>query len=88
MGYRLFAVCDGHGLNGHMVSNHIKQSLPKHLGRLLKDAENVETQIVKAFTITNRELWNSEIDTNLSGSTTVSLLIAKDIVCDLFNQVL
>ncbi|CAD8178127.1 unnamed protein product [Paramecium octaurelia] len=80
VGFKLFAVCDGHGLNGHMVSNQIKQQLPKHLGRLLKDAENIEDQIQKAFTITNRELWNSEIDTNLSGSTTVSLLITKDII--------
>ncbi|CAD8086954.1 unnamed protein product [Paramecium primaurelia] len=80
VGYKLFAVCDGHGLNGHMVSNQIKQQLPKHLGRLLKDAENIENQIQKAFTITNRELWNSEIDTNLSGSTTVSLLITKDLI--------
>lgn len=57
--------------------------MPKHLGRLLKDGENIENQIQKAFTITNRELWNSEIDTNLSGSTTVSLLITKDLVIKL-----
>lgn len=31
MGYKLFAVSDGHGLNGHHVSNFIKQALPKHL---------------------------------------------------------
>ncbi|CAD8210462.1 unnamed protein product [Paramecium pentaurelia] len=78
IGFKLFGVCDGHGLNGHIVSNQIKQQLPKHLSRLLKDGENIENQIQKAFTITNRELWNSEIDTNLSGSTTISLLINKD----------
>ncbi|CAD8201617.1 unnamed protein product [Paramecium octaurelia] len=80
MGYKFFAVCDGHGQYGHMVSNQIRQQLPKHLGRLLKETGDLEIQISKAFAITNKELCNSEIDTNLSGSTTVSLLIAKDII--------
>jgi len=26
-----FAVCDGHGLYGHLVSNYIKQTLPAFL---------------------------------------------------------
>ena len=30
--------------------------------------------------MTNREIWNSDTDTNLSGSTTASILITKDIV--------
>lgn len=37
-------------------------------------------QIARAFTITNREIWNSDTDTNLSGSTTASVLITKDII--------
>ncbi|CAK60007.1 unnamed protein product (macronuclear) [Paramecium tetraurelia] len=80
MGYKFFAVCDGHGQYGHMVSNQIKQQLPKHLGKLLKEVGNLESNIFRAFEITNNELCNSEIDTNLSGSTTVSLLMIKDII--------
>ncbi|CAD8091952.1 unnamed protein product [Paramecium primaurelia] len=80
MGYKFFAVCDGHGQYGHMVSNQIKQQLPKHLGKQLKETSDLDDQISKAFAITNKELWNSEIDTNLSGSTTVSLLIKKDMI--------
>ncbi|CAD8105759.1 unnamed protein product [Paramecium sonneborni] len=80
MGYKFFGVCDGHGQYGHMVSNQIKQQLPKHLGRVLKETDDIESQISKAFGMTNKELCNSEIDTNLSGSTTVSLLLTKDII--------
>ncbi|CAD8192683.1 unnamed protein product [Paramecium pentaurelia] len=81
IGYKLFAVSDGHGLNGHLVSNFIKQALPKHLHKYLGDNhEDIKQQIARAFTITNREIWNSDTDTNLSGSTTASVLITKDII--------
>lgn len=46
--------------------------------RLLKDTDQVEHSIAKSFQITNREIWNSEVDTNLSGSTTVAVLLTKD----------
>ncbi len=26
--YHLFGVCDGHGVNGHLVSNFVKKQLP------------------------------------------------------------
>ncbi|CAK59228.1 unnamed protein product (macronuclear) [Paramecium tetraurelia] len=79
IGYKLFAVSDGHGLNGHLVSNFIKQTLPKHFHKYLVDnQEDIKMQIARAFTITNREIWNSNTDTNLSGSTTASVLITKD----------
>ncbi|CAD8203305.1 unnamed protein product [Paramecium pentaurelia] len=87
MGYKFFAVCDEHGQYGHMVSNQIKQQLPKHLGQYLKELGYIENQILKAFEITNKELCYSEIDTNLSGSTTLSLLIIKDIVYYKIKQI-
>lgn len=40
--------------------------------------EGLHQVIMKAFLQTNKEIWSSEIDTTLSGSTTVSLLIKKD----------
>ncbi|CAD8089739.1 unnamed protein product [Paramecium primaurelia] len=81
IGYKLFAVSDGHGLNGHHVSNFIKQTLPKHLHNQLEDNhEDIKIQISRAFTNTNREIWNSNTDTNLSGSTTALVLIKKDII--------
>ncbi|CAD8198601.1 unnamed protein product [Paramecium octaurelia] len=81
IGYKLFAVSDGHGLNGHLVSNFIKQTLPKYFHKfLVVNQEDIKMQIARAFAITNREIWNSNTDTNLSGSTTASVLITKDII--------
>ena len=28
-GLHFFSVCDGHGFNGHLVSNYIKETLPR-----------------------------------------------------------
>ena len=28
--YNMFAVCDGHGVNGHHVSGFVKQNLPRN----------------------------------------------------------
>lgn len=40
--------------------------------------EGVQIALHKAFAQTNKEIWDSDIETSLSGSTTVSLLIKKD----------
>lgn len=42
-GFHLFAVCDGHGVNGHKVSADIKAEMPKLMeARLLKDQDFLE----------------------------------------------
>jgi serine/threonine protein phosphatase PrpC len=42
-GFHLFAVCDGHGVNGHKVSADIKAELPKQMeDRLRKDSDFLE----------------------------------------------
>jgi len=76
----LFGVCDGHGVNGHLASNFIKQQLPKNIEMQYKNLPNEEPQHLKealttAFLKTNRELFDSSIDCNFSGSTTVTVLL-------------
>ncbi|CAD8145955.1 unnamed protein product [Paramecium octaurelia] len=78
LGYSMFGVCDGHGSNGHLVSQFIRQALPKHLEILLSKEDNKNKVIQKAFEQTNKEIWDSETDTSLSGSTTVSVIMKKD----------
>ncbi|CAD8064336.1 unnamed protein product [Paramecium sonneborni] len=78
LGYNMFGVCDGHGSNGHLVSQFIRQALPKHLESLINKEDNKYKVIQKAFESTNKEIWDSETDTSLSGSTTVTVLIKKD----------
>ncbi|KAM3139175.1 hypothetical protein pb186bvf_008773 [Paramecium bursaria] len=77
LGYNLVAICDGHGLNGHLVSQFIKQALPKYIEYHLEE-NNIRLSLIKAFEQTNKEIWNSEVDTALSGSTTVALLCKRD----------
>ena len=36
LGLHFFSVCDGHGMNGHLVSNYIKESLPYYIEKKLE----------------------------------------------------
>ncbi|CAD8063557.1 unnamed protein product [Paramecium sonneborni] len=75
----LIAVCDGHGTNGHLVSNLIKQQLPKYLEQQFQQqGRDIEKSLLFAFEKTNKEIIESEFDTTLSGSTIVSVLIRKE----------
>lgn len=37
----VYAVCDGHGINGHLVSQFVKKMLPYAMEAQLKNADNV-----------------------------------------------
>jgi serine/threonine protein phosphatase PrpC len=82
----LFGVFDGHGVNGHNVSDYIKQNLTKNLESRLNSEEDFNDQklttIIKlAFHRTNRELnYQNEFDIGYSGSTCVSVLIRNSLI--------
>lgn len=40
-GLWLMGVCDGHGTNGHMISDYVKKNLPKILSELFIEALHV-----------------------------------------------
>ena len=66
-------VCDGHGTNGHLVSEYITKTLPQYLQDISDES------IINAFISTNNSLTNnSKIDTSLSGSTCTSLIISLE----------
>ena len=82
-------VCDGHGENGHLVSEFIKEELPKNFIRELKkkfidkSILNDTSLLVKCFNdsflYTSIKLTNnSDIDINFSGSTCASILITHN----------
>ena len=79
--YIYMSVCDGHGVEGHFVSNFIKETLPHDMSENLKNT-NILTETRKAhsiitqtFLIANEKLVdNEEINSLFSGSTCVSVI--------------
>ena len=74
-------ICDGHGYYGHEVSGYIRENLPMDLNHLIKNKNlNVQndnlTEVITETLIKENEnlLKNPNIDTNLSGTTCVSLI--------------
>lgn len=70
-------ICDGHGVNGHFVSEYITNLLPK----VVKDTS--DEAIINGFKLVNNSLVSkSKIDCSMSGSTCISLVISLDkIIC-------
>ena len=81
--YIYFSVCDGHGVEGHFVSEFIKEVLPYYMSENLKnrnilsDANKASTHqiITDTFLLVNNMLVsNEEINSLFSGSTCVSVI--------------
>ncbi|EGR31955.1 protein phosphatase 2c, putative [Ichthyophthirius multifiliis] len=79
-----FSVCDGHGEYGHLVSQYIKNNFPKILYKYLKENDTqitpdyIKNSILSATKQTNQEIFQSNIDSYLSGSTFVSVFIHEN----------
>ena len=74
-------VCDGHGYYGHEVSGYIKENLPMDLNHMIKTkklnilTDDISSIIKTAFILENKSLLrNKQIDSDLSGSTCVSVI--------------
>ena len=87
--YIYMSVCDGHGTNGHHVSNFIKTILPIDMSENLKhrniltDTEEIHEIIKETFIIANDKLVeNPDIDSIFSGSTCVSVIYTPErLIC-------
>ena len=75
--YLFIGVCDGHGEQGHVVSNYVINKLPSYI----KDLSN--ESIIEAFKKINKEIYSSsKMDSNMSGTTVVSIIITpNNIIC-------
>ena len=84
-----FAVADGHGVNGKLVSEYVKSMLAKEVEQNIKqtfdqakinqrvvDSTEVKEQLDRSFTTVSNNLFKSSgINLRFSGSTCVSVLI-------------
>ena len=78
-------VLDGHGYFGQEVSEYIRENLPMDLNRVLKTKklnllkDDLSETIKKTFEKENNSLLrNKQIDSNLSGSTCVSVIYTPE----------
>ena len=87
--YIYMSVCDGHGTNGHHVSNFIKTILPIDMSENLKhrniltETEKTHDIIIETFIIANDKLVeNPNIDSIFSGTTCVSVIYTpQKLIC-------
>lgn len=87
----LFGVMDGHGKNGHLISEFIKSELPKLINPILSQISHsfdMDSQSVKYLqksfksvfkSLQNALITRSNIDSNFSGSTIVLVLIYQSL---------
>ena len=83
--YIYMSVCDGHGVEGHFVSEFIKEVLPYYMSENLKN-KNILTEkeithqiITETFLIVNNMLVSNEnINSLFSGSTCVSVIFTPE----------
>ena len=83
--YIYMSVCDGHGVEGHFVSEFIKEVLPYYMSEQLKDrnilkeTEAVHKIIIDTFLMVNNMLVDNEnINSLFSGSTCVSVIFTPE----------
>lgn len=80
----LYAVADGHGPLGHLVSHLIVENLHKRFDNYLKQNKSVETSLERAFHDIQSVLGkNIDFNADFSGSTLVTLVVEsnKKITC-------
>jgi serine/threonine protein phosphatase PrpC len=73
-----FGVFDGHGQFGTQCSNFVRDNLVKKLADDPALSNNPVEAYNSAFSATNYELHNSEIDDTMSGTTAITVLVIGD----------
>ena len=95
MDFNIFGVLDGHGVDGHFVSEFASEFIPSHIInhpeiKKLSNSENIykklkedNSKIIKsAFLLADKQLNNMEFDVNESGCTCCLVIhIGTHIIC-------
>ena len=71
--YFFIGVCDGHGEQGEQISNFVSNKLPDYINSLSNEA------IISNFKKINNEIYSfSDINSDMSGTTVVSIIITPE----------
>ena len=76
-GINLYAVADGHGTFGHLVSQYLVKNVSKMLDNELKDF-GIQEAVPKVFQNLQKGLTESDINVSCSGSTFAGVFIDSD----------
>jgi serine/threonine protein phosphatase PrpC len=76
----LFGVFDGHGTNGHLVSNFISTHIQNILAAKLLQNQSPDIALHNTYKALYESLVRGHIDITFSGSTAVACLIQDDVV--------
>ncbi|OMJ66866.1 hypothetical protein SteCoe_36151 [Stentor coeruleus] len=83
-GNYLFSVCDGHGLQGHLVSRYVKLKLVQYLENYMIEYNNdpniIEKSYINTIKLIEDQLENEGIDSMFSGTTVVSVIVLSNII--------
>ena len=82
-GQYLFGVCDGHGQNGHLISEHIKDNFSNLLQLHLPpepNSDSAKNALIQATLKMEDSLKSTKIDRTFSGSTMITVLITGSTV--------
>ena len=82
-GQYLFGVCDGHGQNGHLISEHIKDNFSNILQLHLPhepNSDSAKNALIQATLKMEDSLKSTKIDRTFSGSTMITVLITGSTV--------
>ena len=85
-GQYLFAVSDGHGPEGHLISDFLKESLTTNIEMLLAASiskpERIEKAMALAYDNLAADLANTKIESLFSGSTLITVIISGNkLIC-------
>ena len=78
-GQYLFGVCDGHGAQGHLISEYVKEQIVKSVEFLLPaepKIEQIPKSLSSAYDQISNSLSNASIDIIFSGCTTLTIIIS------------
>ena len=71
-------ICDGHGIQGHLISDYVSKNIPSLLNDLSDES------IKQAYLLIHNSLQNenNKIDSTLSGTTCTSIIVSQDkVIC-------
>lgn len=71
----LLGVCDGHGMNGHLVSGFVKEALPVYLLADPSFETDLHHAMTNAFELCHQKLLVGDVDCRFSGTTTAIVMI-------------